>query len=57
MDSAEQNFLGFALSILVMFGLAFLAASFILYPVAENSSKVHYIQQLNIIISFIFHLG
>lgn len=44
-DSAEQNFLGFALSILVMFGLAFLAASFILYPVAENSSKVSCIMQ------------
>ena len=39
-EAAEQNFLGFVLSIMCMFGLSFLAASFILYPVAENSSKV-----------------
>ena len=39
-EAAEQNFLGFVLSIMCMFGLSFLAASFILYPVSENSSKV-----------------
>ena len=39
-EAAEQNFLGFVLSIMCMFGLSFLAASFILYPVTENSSKV-----------------
>ena len=39
-EAAEQNFLGFVLSVMCMFGLSFLAASFILYPVTENSSKV-----------------
>ena len=39
-DAAEDDFLGFSLSIIVIFGLSFLAASFILYPVAEKASKV-----------------
>ena len=39
-SAAESDFLGFSLSIVVIFGLSFLAASFILYPVAEKASKV-----------------
>jgi len=41
-DAAEDTFLGFSLASTVMFGLSFLAASFILYPVAEKASKVLY---------------
>ena len=39
-SAAEGDFLGFSLSIIVIFGLSFLAASFILYPVTEKASKV-----------------
>ena len=39
-DAAQSDFLGFSLSIIVIFGLSFLAASFILYPVGEKASKV-----------------
>jgi len=41
-DAAEGDFLGFSLSITVIFGLSFLVASFILFPVAEKASKVLY---------------
>ena len=47
-DDASQNFIGFGVSTLVVFGYSFLLASFVLFLVKEKETKVR-IQHVNTI--------